>query len=74
MKEERIVRRSLASLRESPRTEDWPGFDAITDEDIEAAVRADPDAAPIADRDWFREARLVMPAAEPPKPERARRD
>lgn len=40
---------------------DWARFDAITDEQIEASVRDDPDAPPIVDDDWFASATLVMP-------------
>jgi uncharacterized protein (DUF4415 family) len=40
---------------------DWARVDALTDADIEAAVRDDPDAAPILDADWFASATLVMP-------------
>jgi uncharacterized protein (DUF4415 family) len=43
-----------------PRT-DWRRVDALTDEDIEAAVRDDPDAPPIVDQEWFASATLVMP-------------
>ncbi len=43
-----------------PRT-DWARVDALTDEEIEAAVRSDPDAPPIVDEDWFASATLVMP-------------
>lgn len=32
-----------------------------TDAEIEAAVRQDPDAAPILDAEWFATATLVMP-------------
>ena len=39
----------------------------MTDREIEKAVREDPDAAPILDAHWFRNAKLVMP------PERKRR-
>ena len=45
----------------SGRQIDWSRFDAITDEQIEAAVRDDPDAPPIIDDDWFTTATLVMP-------------
>jgi uncharacterized protein (DUF4415 family) len=38
--------------------------DAQTDADIEAAVRSDPDAAPLADEDWFSTARIVEPPAK----------
>jgi uncharacterized protein (DUF4415 family) len=40
---------------------DWARVDALTDEDIEAAVRDDPDAPPIVDAEWFASATLVMP-------------
>jgi uncharacterized protein (DUF4415 family) len=40
---------------------DWTRFDALTDEEIEAAVREDPDAPPLVDEDWFASATLVMP-------------
>ena len=40
---------------------DWARFDALTDEEIEASVRDDPDAPPIVDDDWFAGATLVMP-------------
>ena len=43
-----------------PRT-DWARVDALTDAEIEAAVRDDPDAAPLVDDDWFASATLVMP-------------
>ncbi len=43
-----------------PKT-DWARVDALTDEEIEAAVRDDPDAPPIVDDDWFASATLVMP-------------
>ena len=43
---------------------DWSRFDAITDEEIEASVRDDPDAPPIVDDDWFAAATLVMPRAK----------
>lgn len=62
MSSERITRRSLASPRN--RTTDWSRFDAQTDADVEAAVRSDPDAAPLADEAWFETARIVEP---PPK-------
>jgi uncharacterized protein (DUF4415 family) len=40
---------------------DWARVDALTDEEIEAAVRDNPDAPPIVDEEWFRTATLVMP-------------
>jgi len=32
----------------------------MTDREIEVAVKADPDAAPLLDRNWFKRARMVM--------------
>ena len=40
---------------------DWAQVDALTDEQIEAAIRDDPDAAPILDKNWFASATLIMP-------------
>ena len=47
--------------RDNPRRgkTDWAAVDALTDEEIEAAVRNDPDAVPL-DFDWS-EAVLVIP-------------
>jgi uncharacterized protein (DUF4415 family) len=45
---------------ERPRT-DWARVDALTDEDIAAAIRDDPDVAPELDAAWFASATLVMP-------------
>jgi uncharacterized protein (DUF4415 family) len=43
---------------------DWERVDALTDEEIEAAIRDDPDAAPLVDKDWFAGATLVMPQSK----------
>jgi uncharacterized protein (DUF4415 family) len=48
------------SKADRPRT-DWARVDAVTDEEIEAAVRADPDAPPLVDENWFATATLVIP-------------
>ena len=40
---------------------DWARVDALTDAEIDEAIRADPDAAPTLDEDWFRNAELVGP-------------
>ena len=49
-----------------PKT-DWARLRAMTDRDIERAVRADPDAAPILNERWFRNAKLVMPPDRKPR-------
>jgi uncharacterized protein (DUF4415 family) len=41
---------------------DWRHFDALTDDDIAAAVASDPDAAPLLRADWLKKAKLVAPA------------
>jgi uncharacterized protein (DUF4415 family) len=48
---------------ERPRT-DWARVDALTDEEIEASIRDDPDVAPELDDEWFRTATLVMPKSK----------
>ncbi len=53
---------------------DWARVDALTDEDIEAAIRDDPDAAPILDDNWFKTARVVMPPGKEPISIRIDRD
>ena len=40
---------------------DWDRLDRLTDADIAAGIAADPDAAPLADEAWFRDAELVLP-------------
>ena len=58
MKNERIVTRRWGDRRKGKT--DWAAVDALTDEDIEAAVRNDPDAVPL-DVDWSK-AVLVIPS------------
>lgn len=59
MKEQRIVRRSLDNLRKGKT--DWKRVGALTDKEIERAIVDDPDAAPLLDDDWFRDAEVVRP-------------
>ncbi|CUX10929.1 MULTISPECIES: BrnA antitoxin family protein [Rhizobium/Agrobacterium group] len=64
MSEERIVRYSLDEIREKiargeDRT-DWARVDAMTDEDIDRAMRDDPDWAGFEDIDWAK-AEVVFP-------------
>ena len=60
-----IVRHIPNSKRRRGKT-DWVRVDALTDRDIERAVREDPDAAPILDKEWFRNAKLVLPERKVP--------
>ncbi|HYH19309.1 MAG TPA: BrnA antitoxin family protein [Azospirillum sp.] len=50
----------------SPRTKktDWSRADALSDDQIRAAVESDPDAAPIVDEAWFEQAEVVEPATK----------
>jgi uncharacterized protein (DUF4415 family) len=57
MKNERIVTRHWGERRKGKT--DWAKVDALTDAEIEAAVRNDPDAVPL-DFDWS-DAVLVIP-------------
>lgn len=57
----RTVRKSLGDLEGQT---DWAAFDALTDAEIEAGIIDDPDAAPILDEAWFRDAELVLPATK----------
>ena len=59
MRKDSSKQKSLNSTHR-PRT-DWARVDALTDEEIEAAVRDDPDAPPLVDDEWFATATLVMP-------------
>jgi uncharacterized protein (DUF4415 family) len=58
MKNERIVTRRWGERRKGKTN--WTAVDALTDEQIEAAVRNDPDAVPL-DVDWS-DAVLVIPS------------
>jgi uncharacterized protein (DUF4415 family) len=40
---------------------DWRRVEALSDAEIEAAIRDDLDAAPICDEAWLAEAELVIP-------------
>jgi uncharacterized protein (DUF4415 family) len=59
---EKITRVALRDLHKlAPGRTDWARVDALTDADIGAAIAADPDAAPIAGREWFEGATLELP-------------
>jgi uncharacterized protein (DUF4415 family) len=60
----RIVRHTVSSRRRGKTN--WPAVDATSDEAIEKAVKTDPDAAPILDRNWFKQAAVVMPERKVP--------
>jgi uncharacterized protein (DUF4415 family) len=58
-KDEPIIRHNLERLPEGQT--DWKRVDQLTDEEIEAAIRDDPDAAPVCNEQWFEQAQLVIP-------------
>ena len=64
MSAKRIVRRTLKSGRRDKS--DWTRIDAMSDREIENAIKSDPDAAPILDWEWFRRAKLVLPERKVP--------
>lgn len=67
MSEENIVRYSLDDIRrkvaEGEDKTDWARVNALSDEDILAAMRDDPDWAEFTDIDWSK-AVVVYPAAK----------
>jgi hypothetical protein len=65
------VTRRKSTRTAKHRTIDWERFDSITDEEIEAAVRNDPDAPPIVGDDWFAGATLVIPGVKAVKKRRS---
>lgn len=60
MSEERIVRRKLSEIPKDTQT-DWARVDAMTEEEIDAAARSDPDAQP-TDAAFREDAVLVFPS------------
>jgi uncharacterized protein (DUF4415 family) len=71
MKKRRIVK--YDPRKHKSRT-DWKRVRDLTDEDIERAVASDPDAAPLMSKDWWREARVVLPDPKVPVSVRLDRD
>jgi len=55
-----VLKQKSAGAAEKREVE-WTAFDALTDDDIAAGIRDDPDVAPELDADWFASATLVMP-------------
>ena len=64
MSVKRIVKRTPSS-RQRGKT-DWVRVDAMSDREIENAAKADPDAAPILDKNWFKQATVVLPERKVP--------
>jgi uncharacterized DUF497 family protein len=57
--------RRTPSSRRRGKT-DWARVDAMSGHEIAAAAKADPDAAPILDKEWFRTAKLILPERKVP--------
>ena len=64
MSAKRIVRFTPSSSHRGKT--DWARVRAMTDEEIEAGAKSDPDSAPFLDREWFKNAKLVMPDRKQP--------
>lgn len=60
MKQKRTIERSTPGKPRKGKT-DWKSLATRTDREVRSAIRADPDAAPVADSEWFRRARIVLP-------------
>ena len=61
------VKRNRGKRKKAEPKTDWARLRAMTDRDIEKAVRDDPDAAPILTERWLRNARLTMPMDRRPR-------
>lgn len=64
---EKIVRMTLDEVKQKHLQgdygqTDWDRLDALTDNDIEKAVKDDPDAAPLVDSNFWNNADIVLPA------------
>ena len=64
MSAKRIVKRTVKN-RHRGKT-DWARVESMSDREIENAVKSDPDAPPILDKEWFRRAKLVLPERKVP--------
>lgn len=62
-KDEKITRMTLEVAQKSRKRgkTDWARIDALTDPQIEAAVRDDPDAAPLVDASFWENSDLFSP-------------
>jgi uncharacterized protein (DUF4415 family) len=63
MSEKHTTSFAAEELEEMESQTDWEALQEKTDEEIEAAVREDPDAV-LLDKEWFEKAKLVVPSSE----------
>jgi uncharacterized protein (DUF4415 family) len=59
-----LVRKTSAELAHMADRSDWKRVEALTDEDIERAIADDPDAAPVLDEAFWRNAVILDPRHE----------
>jgi len=59
-----LVRKTNAELAQLEDKSDWKRVEALTDEDIERAIEDDPDAAPVLDEAFWRNAQILDPRHE----------
>ena len=57
----KLVRTTSAELAQLEDTSDWKRVDALTDAEIEQAIADDPDAAPLLDEVFWRNAEILDP-------------
>lgn len=62
---ERTTRKSWSDIG-APTEAELEALDAITDDDIDRGISKDPDAAPVADADWFEGGMFVRVSQAPP--------
>jgi uncharacterized protein (DUF4415 family) len=61
---DKLVRTSSAELSKMEDKSDWERVDALTDAEIERAIAEDPDAAPVLDEAFWRNAEILDPRHE----------
>ena len=61
-----LIRQPDGAFREADGATDWERVAALTAAEVEAAARADAEA-PVADEEFWRSARVVMPGPRPVK-------
>lgn len=59
--EEELVRTRSADLAQLEDGTDWERVAALTDEEVERAIAEDPDAAPVLDEAFWRNAEILDP-------------
>jgi uncharacterized protein (DUF4415 family) len=59
-----MVRTTSAKLARMEDTSDWERVEGLTDEDIAQAIADDPDAAPVLDDAFWRNAEILDPRHE----------